>query len=178
MKPYVPKQYRMVYSKSFHLIDFIFRKLLRQNHGIPWPVHHTTTIRSPHRIKAGLNAFPGDSPGMYINANNGIEIGDYTNIAPNVGLISANHDPIRNELHLPGPPLKIGRFCWIGMGAIILPGVELGDFTVVGAGAIVTKSFPEGHCIIAGNPAKLIRTLDRKECEAAAAEKYSHTLRQ
>ena len=46
------------------------------------------------------------------------------------------------------------------MGAIILPGVHLGKRIIVGAGSVVTKSFPEGFCIIAGNPAKVIRKLE------------------
>lgn len=50
------------------------------------------------------------------------------------------------------------------MNSVILPGVSLGDFTIVGAGSVVTKSFPDGHLIIAGNPAKPIRHLDREEC--------------
>jgi acetyltransferase-like isoleucine patch superfamily enzyme len=47
------------------------------------------------------------------------------------------------------------------MNAVILPGVVLGDHTIVGAGAVVTKSFPEGYCIIAGVPAKVIKTIDK-----------------
>lgn len=58
-----------------------------------------------------------------------------------------------------GKDVVIGSNCWIGMNAVILPGVVLGDRTIVGAGGIVTKSFPNGHCIIAGNPAKIIRTI-------------------
>ena len=49
------------------------------------------------------------------------------------------------------------------MNAVILPGVTLGDHTIVGAGSIVTKSFPEGYVVIAGNPAKIIRTLEREK---------------
>jgi len=94
---------------------------------------------------------------------NGIEIGDYTNIAPGVGIISANHDPVDNDKHLPSPPIKIGKHCWIGINAVILPGVILGDYTIVGAGAVATKSFEEGYCIIAGNPAKLLRKIELKE---------------
>ena len=45
------------------------------------------------------------------------------------------------------------------MNSVILPGVVLGEHTVVGAGSIVTKSFPEGYCVIAGNPAKIIRKI-------------------
>ncbi len=43
------------------------------------------------------------------------------------------------------------------MNSVILPGVQLGDYTVVGAGTVVTKSFPKGRCVIAGNPAKVIK---------------------
>ena len=59
--------------------------------------------------------------------------------------------------------VSIGKYCWIGMGSIILPNVNLGDFTIVGAGSVVTKSF-SGYCVIAGNPAKLIRKLDKNKC--------------
>lgn len=134
-------------------------QLVGVNSNVRWPVHFTTTVRSPRRVRLGRETFPGDSPNCYIQANNGIEVGDYTNLGPGVGLISANHDPLDNSKHLPAPPIRIGRNCWIGMNAVILPGVTLGDRTIVGAGAIVTKSFPEGNCVIAGNPARVIRTL-------------------
>jgi acetyltransferase-like isoleucine patch superfamily enzyme len=41
-----------------------------------------------------------------------------------------------------------------------LPEVELGDHTIVGAGSVVTKRFKEGNCVIAGNPAKIIRKIE------------------
>jgi acetyltransferase-like isoleucine patch superfamily enzyme len=50
------------------------------------------------------------------------------------------------------------------MGSEILPGVKLGDHTVVGAGSIVTKSFPEGHCVLAGNPAVIVKGIDSEKC--------------
>ena len=80
-------------------------------------------------------------------------------IAQNVGLITENHDPKNPENHLEPKNIVIGDRCWIGMNAVILPGVILGNNTTVGAGSIVTHSFPNGNCVIAGNPARLIRTL-------------------
>jgi acetyltransferase-like isoleucine patch superfamily enzyme len=158
-------------SFGFYLTDFLFRRILRQNAGVRWAVHHTSTIHNPERIVLGKGVYPGDSPGVYINASNGVHIGDYTNLGPNTGIISANHDPIDNDRHMPEDPVVIGRFCWLGMGAVVLPGVRLGDFTIVGAGAVVTKSFPEGYCVIAGNPAKIIRMLDKTTCDRFAASK-------
>ena len=150
------------YPVSFYLNDFIYRKILQNNKGVNWPVHFTSTVIFPQRITKGIHVFPGDSPGNYIQAVNGIIIGDHTNIGPNVSIISANHDPQNNKIHLASPPIIIGKHCWIGTGAVILPGVQLGDRTVVGAGAIVTKSFTEGHCIVAGNPAKIIRLIAKQ----------------
>ena len=47
------------------------------------------------------------------------------------------------------------------MNTMILTGVELGDNTIVGAGSVVTKSFTDGYCVIAGNPAKIVKKLDK-----------------
>jgi acetyltransferase-like isoleucine patch superfamily enzyme len=156
---------------GFYLTDFFFRKILRQNSGVKWAVHHTSTIHNADKITRGKNVYPGDSPGVYINAANGVRIGDYTNIGPNVGIISSNHDFVNNDVHVAAQAIEIGRFCWMGMGAVILPGVKLADFTIVGAGAIVTRSFPEGYCVIAGNPAKIIKYLNKEECDAFAKSK-------
>lgn len=55
--------------------------------------------------------------------------------------------------------IKIGNNCFIGMGAIILPGVTIADNCIIGGGAVVTKSFLIPGSVIAGNPAKVISTL-------------------
>lgn len=136
----------------------------RKNYGPYWPVHFTSTVSGWKNVYCGIETCPGYSPGNYIAAFHGkIYIGDYTQIAPNVGIIAANHDVYDNAKHLSNQ-VKIGNYCWIGMGAIILPGVELGDFCIVAAGAMVTKSFPEGYCVIGGNPAKKMKDLDPKKC--------------
>ena len=59
-------------------------------------------------------------------------------------------------------PVIIGKGCWLGAKSIILKGVNLAEGCIVGAGSVVTKSFPE-YSVIAGNPAKLIRTLSEDE---------------
>ncbi|MBA2585639.1 MAG: maltose acetyltransferase, partial [Chthoniobacterales bacterium] len=50
----------------------------------------------------------------------------------------------------------IGDNVWIGMNAVILKGVAIGENSVVAAGAVVTKSVPE-NCVVAGNPAKIVK---------------------
>ena len=80
----------------------------------------------------------------------GIHIGDYSAVARDAMILT--HDISRRIKS----DVFIGKNCLIGVRAIILPGVTLGDEVIVGAGAVVTKSFPS-NCIIAGNPAKIIR---------------------
>jgi acetyltransferase-like isoleucine patch superfamily enzyme len=133
------------------------------NRGAYWPVHSTSDVSNPERIIIGIDAYPGLMRGCYIQGRGGIKIGDYTQIGPNVVIISANHDPYDSRRHIPKPVI-IGKYCWIAAGAKVMPGVHLGDFTIVGAGAVVTQSFPEGFCVIAGVPAKKIKSLDSDDC--------------
>ena len=57
---------------------------------------------------------------------------------------------------IPSKEIHIGRNCFIGCNTIILKGTVLGDNCVVGAGAVVSGKFDD-NCVIAGNPAKVIR---------------------
>ena len=129
-----------------------------------WPVHWTSKVYDSENIIVGVDAYPGIMNGCYIQGKGGIEIGDYTQIAPNVVLVSTNHDVYDTRLQI-SKAIKIGKYCWLGAGSKIMPGVELGDWTIVGAGAVVTKSFPEGYCILGGVPATEIKKLDRDKCK-------------
>jgi len=139
------------------------QRLVGINKGPYWPVHPTSCVVGWRNILAGVEVSPGLMRGCYIQGLGRIEIGDYTQIASNVGIVSANHLLTDNRAHQTSE-VKIGAYCWLGMGCIILPGVELGDYTVVGAGAVVTKSFPGGHCVIGGNPARKIKDIPKDEC--------------
>lgn len=143
---------------------WFWQKILGFNRKVYWPVHHSSIVTGWQNIWAGVETCPGYMPGCYVQGTGKIFIGDYTQISANVGMISANHDVYDNRKHLQHDEIHIGEYCWIGMNAVILPGVVLGDFTIVGAGAIVTHSFPEGFCVIAGNPAKVIKNLVKDKC--------------
>ncbi len=80
-----------------------------------------------------------------------VYIDEYTYLAG--GCIIFSHDMSR-ELY---GETRIGRKCFIGANAIIMCGVTIGNEVVVGSGAIVTKDVPS-NCIVAGNPAKIIKT--------------------
>ena len=94
-----------------------------------------------------------------------IYIGDFTMIGPNVTIATAGH-PILPELREEGyqynMPVKVGRNCWLGAGAILLPGVTVGDDTVIGAGSVVTKDIPSG-VVAAGVPCRVLRKVGEKD---------------
>ncbi|MFJ7974815.1 acyltransferase [Peribacillus sp. NPDC096379] len=144
--------------------SLLFQKLLGMNRHVPFPVSHNNILGNAGNIHFhinDLNIF--QHFGCYFQNWNGgkIVIGEGTYIAPNVGLITENHNIYDLDSHDEPKDITISNNCWIGMNAVILPGVTLGDSTIVGAGAVVTKSFEEGHCVIGGVPAKKIKDLDR-----------------
>ena len=53
-------------------------------------------------------------------------------------------------------PVEIGPGCWIGTGAVILPGARIGRNVVVAAGAVVRGTVPD-HAVVAGAPARVVR---------------------
>ncbi len=55
--------------------------------------------------------------------------------------------------------VDIGRRVYVGVGAILLPGVRIGDEAIVGAGSVVTRDV-EPKTVVAGNPAVQIATLE------------------
>lgn len=65
---------------------------------------------------------------------------------------------LKDWTHVAHADVVIERRCWVGTHCIILKGVHLGEGCVVAAGSVVTKSFPP-YSLIAGNPARMIRSL-------------------
>lgn len=118
--------------------------------------------------------------GARIICDERIEIGDYALISWNVVLMDTYRIP-RNpqrrrealiqaalcsyrypEADEPPRPVVIGSNVWIGFEACILPGVTIGEGAIVGARSVVASDVPP-FTIVAGNPARVIRSLAKKE---------------
>lgn len=96
-----------------------------------------------------------------------IYVGDYTMFGPNVTIATAAHpvDPdLREQGYQFNMPVHIGRRCWIGAGAMILPGVTIGDNTVIGAGSVVTRDIP-ADVVAVGNPCRVMRPINDHDKE-------------
>jgi acetyltransferase-like isoleucine patch superfamily enzyme len=141
------------------LINIFFQRILGINSCTPWMVHFTSRVTGRVEIGKQVEKSFAVSGSCYIQGYNGIYIGDNTIFGPSVKIISSNHDPKDLSRNIKTSPIIIGKNCWIGTNAVILPGVKLGDNVIVGAGSVVTKSFPANSTIV-GVPAKQILNSD------------------
>ena len=102
----------------------------------------------------------------FIDNRGRLKLGDRVSIAPHVVIVlvsHANFSKIREAASSArGSGVTIGNDVWIGAGAIILNGVTIGEGAVVGAGSVVTKDV-NPYEIVAGNPARVIRKIERNE---------------
>lgn len=94
-------------------------------------------------------------------------IGKDTTISGNVFISNVDHSYNEIGIHVLNQTLIyketiIGDNCFIGYGATILPGTVLGKQCIIGANAVVKGVFPD-YCVIAGNPAKVIKRYDCTE---------------
>ncbi len=147
------------YKAKALIIMTLMQKIIGKNRQVPWPVHQSTIIKDPKKLKS-VNRPTGISPRMYIDARNGINIEENVYMGPGVYLISQNHDLNDYTQYTKAKPIIIRKNTWIGANAIILSEVELGEHTVVGAGSVVTKPFTAGNQLIAGNPARVVKRLN------------------
>lgn len=97
----------------------------------------------------------------HISALGGVKIGDGTMISSLCSITTLTH-PINSYSRVTEPaiskPIVIGRNCWIGTGAIILPGITVGDDAIIGAGSVVTKDVSPATVVI-GSPAKVLKEI-------------------
>lgn len=105
-----------------------------------------------------------------------VEIGKNVQITRGVTILTHGYDwsTLKSkyaDINGSAGKVKIGDNCFIGMNTIILKGTTLGDNVIVGAGSVLTgKEYPS-NCVIAGNPAKVICSIDEYHQKRIAAQK-------
>ncbi len=112
-------------------------------------------IEHPHNVRVGDGCTFG--PFAVLNARAPITIGSRVRISAGVKLMTsglgAEEADGRRRHH--EAPIVLEDGCWIGAGAVLLPGVSVGRNSVVGAGAVVTKPVPPDSVAI-GVPARVV----------------------
>jgi acetyltransferase-like isoleucine patch superfamily enzyme len=111
---------------------------------------------------------------VFLRSADKIVLGDYSAVANNTVISDNNNHPVnpydrmimrltppgsdeRRWKHSDHAPIIIGKNVWIGEYCRICKGVTIGDGSVVAANAVVTKNVP-ANCIVAGNPARIVKT--------------------
>lgn len=115
-------------------------------------------------IKRGLRVGENFKPQPYCNIDSShcwlISIGNNVTLAPRVQILA--HDA-STKIYLDYTKVgrvNIGNNVFVGAGSIILPNVTIGNNVIVGAGSIVSRDIKD-NCVVAGNPARVICTLDK-----------------
>lgn len=121
------------------------------------------TVVRPHCVSIGRNVVVMN--GALMMSAGGITIDEDVRIAANVQLITNNHDPYERDV-ITCRPVHICKGAWIGAGSTILPGVTVGRYAIVGAASVVTKDIPD-YAVVVGNPAHVIKTLDKARFEGS-----------
>lgn len=120
--------------------------------------------RGDAELIIGDGTFVGHACGF--NAGKSIRIGKHCLLATGVLIYDLDGHPLDAAARRAGEPspdgeirpVMIGDDVWIGTGALILKGVTIGDRAVVAARSVVTSDVPS-DAVVAGNPAKIVRTL-------------------
>lgn len=132
-------------------LNALFEGRLPYNTNILTPVY----IDRANKVKIGKRTFINHH--FMTVALGGITIGNDVQIAPNVMMLTANHDlEDREVLHC--FPIVVKDGAWIGAGAKIMPGVTIGERAIIASGAVVTKDVAQ-NTVVGGNPAKLIKKI-------------------
>lgn len=120
----------------------------------------------PHAgITVGEDSLIGEM--NVLRGQGGITIGDRVYTSPLVQILAVNHvfdDPDRPfvDQGITAEGIVIEDDVWIGAGAVVCDGVRIGHGAVVAAGAVVTRDVP-AHTVVAGVPAKLVKTITGNE---------------
>lgn len=81
----------------------------------------------------------------------GVHIGDYTIVTPGARILTHDYVGAHHD------NTYVGKCCFIGANAIIMPAVRIGDHCIIAAGSVVTGHVPD-RTVVAGNPARIIKT--------------------
>lgn len=138
---------------------FWLRRFGAAVHGAPF-VHGRASVIRPWNLTLHERSCLGDGAVAYCLAR--IELGTGSTVAQGAYLCTGTHDFDQPHTPLKTAAIMVGAQAFVGLRAIVLPGVSIGVGAVIGAGAVVTKDAEE-WCVFGGNPARRIGVRRRQE---------------
>ena len=151
------------YERKGKFYSIYYSKVL-MNCGNNFLCYGKPIIYNPHKVSIGNNVIINDS--VEIAPRGNIYIGDYVTISRGVQIVGGGlntndwiNEGYKKHEHV-SKDVYIGEGTWIGLHAIILPGVQIkGKGVIVAAGAVVVKDILEDYVIVGGVPARIIKYL-------------------
>lgn len=137
---------------SFHFRHWYYRRVLHYSLGKDSSIHMGVFVTG-YNIHIGNNVVINRR--VHLDGRIGVRIHDNVSISPEVYIVSLEHDPQDASFGTRGAEVIIEEDVWIGVRAMIMPGVRVGKGAVVAAGAVVTKEVAP-YQIVAGVPARPI----------------------
>lgn len=138
---------------------WLFLKLTARRIGRQIFIAQRVSIRHAYNLEMGHHV--GINQDCVLHCRGGVTIGNHVFLGQRVIINTGDHrfEDASRTIWEQGAfyrPVRIGNDVFLGMGAIIMPGVTVADGTVVAAGAVVTRD-TDPYSVVAGVPARVIR---------------------
>jgi maltose O-acetyltransferase len=154
--------YLIAHVPSFAVRRWWYRRILGIQLGEGAGVHLGCFVwfygpRQIRRAGVRIGARSRINRGCCLDVRGGLVIGDDVSISPDVTILTAAHRFDDPSFAVENRPVAIEDHVWIGLRAIVLPGVTIGRGAVIAAGSVVARDVPP-LAIVGGVPAKQIGT--------------------
>jgi len=154
-----PGLLRWLYKKWFNArmaVRSRFVSILFGSCGKNLLLYGRLVCQNPWQVHIGHDCTFNEGCTIFTSADTTITIGNHVRISAGTILttigLTKDMDAYGRREHI-GKNIVIEDCVWIGVGAIVLPGVRIGEGAVIGAGAVVTKDIPS-HTVAVGIPAR------------------------
>lgn len=163
---YYIQNYFVSYFPFYAFRSFFYRFVSKVDLNPSASLHTGVKILGPgKKLSIGENTVV--NPSVVLDARGGLTIGCNVSLSREVFILTLSHDYNTSNFELVPGTVNIADNVWIGVRAIIMPGVNIGKGAVVAAGSVVTKNVSDFE-VVAGVPAKVIGTREHNEFDSVS----------
>lgn len=148
---------------------FLYRQIFHVSIGTASSIHRCCRFYRPSGVTIGAHSVVNRN--VLLDGRTGLHIGNNVSVSEGAAILTLEHDPNSPTFDLRGAPVVIGDRVFVGVGAILLPGISVGEGAVIAAGAVVTHNV-EPYAIVGGAPARQIGLRSRDLSYELAYRKF------